>query len=301
MSECKNIKNMISPYLDGELSEEDRLIFESHAAECRECSAELDRMRKTIAMIKCSEYIPERDILNAVLEKTNKRKSYKKLIRYGSTIAACFIAVVLIGRFTLFDAFNLKMNGAKMLAADDASTVEEVLDLRSGEEEALYYNVTSGESVDIADANSQKNEAVNDAMWSVNESEEYSDDEIDQNLQQETLAEDSIAPSLNQTGDEVKSSASMLTASPHDVSLNPEMIKLCTQIYAADYTGKIRACVLSYSVPQTETEVYQSAEGFNSYIIPYSDEIYANADGEKYILDYEEGRDYLLYIEFIQQ
>ncbi len=36
---CKELEGLISPYIDNELSEEDRELFEAHLKECRECNS----------------------------------------------------------------------------------------------------------------------------------------------------------------------------------------------------------------------------------------------------------------------
>ena len=41
---CKELEGLISPYIDNELSEEDRELFEAHLKECRECSAEYEEI-----------------------------------------------------------------------------------------------------------------------------------------------------------------------------------------------------------------------------------------------------------------
>ena len=39
-------RKLISPYIDGELSVEERDLFESHINECRECAGELEGLRE---------------------------------------------------------------------------------------------------------------------------------------------------------------------------------------------------------------------------------------------------------------
>ncbi len=47
---CHELVELVTEYLEGALAPTDRERFESHLAECTNCSNYLDQMRKTIAL-----------------------------------------------------------------------------------------------------------------------------------------------------------------------------------------------------------------------------------------------------------
>ena len=47
---CREIVDLVTDYLEGRLSEEERLAFEDHIASCSGCRAYLDQMRTTIEL-----------------------------------------------------------------------------------------------------------------------------------------------------------------------------------------------------------------------------------------------------------
>ena len=48
---CREMVELVSTYLDGNLDPQDRALFEAHLAMCDGCSAYLDQMRRTLAVI----------------------------------------------------------------------------------------------------------------------------------------------------------------------------------------------------------------------------------------------------------
>lgn len=53
---CQEFVELVTDYLEGALSREDRARFESHLADCPDCSVFLEQMRRTINAIG---YLPE--------------------------------------------------------------------------------------------------------------------------------------------------------------------------------------------------------------------------------------------------
>jgi anti-sigma factor RsiW len=47
---CRELVELVTAYLEGALSGEDRLRFESHIADCDHCTTYLDQMRRTIEL-----------------------------------------------------------------------------------------------------------------------------------------------------------------------------------------------------------------------------------------------------------
>lgn len=52
---CKELVELVTDYLEGDLSSEDKERFETHLATCDGCTAYLQQMRKTIQTIGCLE------------------------------------------------------------------------------------------------------------------------------------------------------------------------------------------------------------------------------------------------------
>ena len=47
---CRELVELVTAYLEGALSQEDRFRFENHLAECDHCTTYLDQMRRTIEL-----------------------------------------------------------------------------------------------------------------------------------------------------------------------------------------------------------------------------------------------------------
>lgn len=48
---CRSAVELMTDYLDGALSQDDRVRFEAHLVHCDACTAYLDQMRATVAML----------------------------------------------------------------------------------------------------------------------------------------------------------------------------------------------------------------------------------------------------------
>ncbi len=48
---CKELVELVTDYLEGVLSSEDKVRFETHLANCNGCTANLQQMRKTIQTV----------------------------------------------------------------------------------------------------------------------------------------------------------------------------------------------------------------------------------------------------------
>lgn len=57
---CKNLVELVTAYLDGALSPEDKLRFETHLSQCHGCQNYLEQFRQTIRLVgKLSEELIE--------------------------------------------------------------------------------------------------------------------------------------------------------------------------------------------------------------------------------------------------
>ena len=70
--ECKDVVKMLSEYIDGECSSEERALIDAHLADCPNCITFVNTFRKSISMAKDLLYvdIPEdlRERLHKVLD-----------------------------------------------------------------------------------------------------------------------------------------------------------------------------------------------------------------------------------------
>jgi predicted anti-sigma-YlaC factor YlaD len=48
---CREMVELVSDYLEGALADHDRALFEQHLVVCEGCTAYLDQMRRTMALV----------------------------------------------------------------------------------------------------------------------------------------------------------------------------------------------------------------------------------------------------------
>jgi anti-sigma factor RsiW len=80
---CRELTNFLMDYLEGELPEEERIVFDSHLHDCPACLAYLESYRQTVAVGRlvcedpCGE-IPEevpKQLIEAILAARGRGKS----------------------------------------------------------------------------------------------------------------------------------------------------------------------------------------------------------------------------------
>jgi predicted anti-sigma-YlaC factor YlaD len=78
MYSCKEVVKLLSDYIDGECSSEDKALIEGHLEDCPNCIAFVNTFRKSISMAKNLTYpdIPNdlRERLHRVLDEKTKPK-----------------------------------------------------------------------------------------------------------------------------------------------------------------------------------------------------------------------------------
>ena len=57
---CQELVELVTDYLEGALSEEDRARFDEHLAECAGCRAYLAQMRSTLRVVRDTEQLEQR-------------------------------------------------------------------------------------------------------------------------------------------------------------------------------------------------------------------------------------------------
>lgn len=102
-SQCDEVKELLSPYFDGELDEKDTKIVKKHLGQCLTCRRQLAEIRQLSSLIK-SSYSASPLLLKS------KRNSMKRLV--SSSIAAIFF-LAFLGWFSI-----------SMMSTDQTSTIE---------------------------------------------------------------------------------------------------------------------------------------------------------------------------------
>ena len=57
---CQELVELVTDYLEGSLSEDDRARFDEHLAECAGCRAYLAQMRSTLRVVRDTEQLEQR-------------------------------------------------------------------------------------------------------------------------------------------------------------------------------------------------------------------------------------------------
>lgn len=102
MSGCDAFRRLVSPYLDGELVEEDRAAFEAHVRECEACRASLEDERRVVQAVQQSlplhEAPPElRERVGRLLATPAARPARPTSWGAPLVVAASLVAVGLVG------------------------------------------------------------------------------------------------------------------------------------------------------------------------------------------------------------
>lgn len=88
---CNEIKELLSPYLDGELDAKETKLVKKHLGQCLNCRRELDNLRRLSVLIKSS-------YSTSPLSARRKQKNMKKAV--SSSIAA-LVFLVFLGWFSI--------------------------------------------------------------------------------------------------------------------------------------------------------------------------------------------------------
>lgn len=124
---CSKTK-LTSPYIDNELSEKDRRLFEAHMAACPECSAKIQAFEKTRGLFLHAERYPApygfttRVMARAAAQKKTKWSRFFPVVARLAEVAVVLVMIsvgVLAGRFVMNSVMNQRMgNIASALSLD---------------------------------------------------------------------------------------------------------------------------------------------------------------------------------------
>lgn len=113
MSGCKETRDLLSPYLEGELTPEERAGVESHLGECEDCRIDLDLLRRTVVALKgLPDLPPPAGILHGVRERMEPVPWHRRLFgrgrspfRAGIPLGAAATVLVAFGIFLLTERY----------------------------------------------------------------------------------------------------------------------------------------------------------------------------------------------------
>ena len=122
---CNEIKDMMSLYIDDELEDEEKLLFEHHIESCEHCKKELDEYRKMVNILQnLPEEEPPKGYCKRLHEKlldvklNNKTSMRSRWIRYSSIAAAFVLIISTIYFANMNGSFNRSMD-EKSVAYDE--------------------------------------------------------------------------------------------------------------------------------------------------------------------------------------
>lgn len=105
MSDCNKISELLSAYIDGEVTEKEKSLVENHISECTSCKQKLDMMQKTKDILKATPPIPVPETLlkdfEEYREKSEKEEEKKVVPFYKNYRVYASIAAVFIFAFVL--------------------------------------------------------------------------------------------------------------------------------------------------------------------------------------------------------
>src|SRR5579885_677132 len=155
--DCKQTSKLLNAYADHELSKSDQTLVESHLAECPDCRAELEDVRRLDATMRCETPAPESlrsaiaDRLEAARNSRRSRVSLKEMLgmkfRIGlATLGAiALIAILMTGGHVNAQAALMKMRRAVTQVTSSHLHIELAKDIDMGD-------VSSDDKSDASDA-----------------------------------------------------------------------------------------------------------------------------------------------------
>ena len=105
---CNSVRELLSPYIDGELSVRERQFVDRHIESCQLCREELESLQKTINLVQHIQVIEPRRSFT-VSENVKRTRDIKlKTLSAATALVAVCLAVVFIGDIShFFDAMPL--------------------------------------------------------------------------------------------------------------------------------------------------------------------------------------------------
>ncbi len=285
---CEKIRELFSPYIDGEVTNEERELVDNHIKECAECKTEHEKLKKTVEMLNFSALSPEEDLEKAVLTSIRSNARRNRFIRLGSTIAACFVLVVCVSAFGVLELMNKRTDSAM-------------------EEDSVNFAAYSAKEC----ADQEKSESISPSrtLDSNTETENYwyyTDDSTagkqsangslaDELEIEAEISEESVADSKADSSDQL----------PME-SYSDAQIEKYTSSYAPEFEGKISCVVITENDLAGGLDAVQLSDNtdFAVFALEFTKEIYGVltsdlAEGDVAELAstaHEDGESFILYV-----
>jgi len=101
-SEHQRVEEMLSAYIDGELTPEERARVERHLAQCEACARNLRTLRQTVGLLRelPTVPVPRSFVLRPAARPVRARPTYA-YFKWATALAAALLVVALAGDFIL--------------------------------------------------------------------------------------------------------------------------------------------------------------------------------------------------------
>lgn len=118
--ECNDIKSLLSDYLEGGLSEEQKLDIEKHLRICKDCSAELEGLRRIISELnKMKKISAPGDLLEGIQRSLGiplKKESFLRRMKIPLETVGVLVSVI----FVIYIAIQMNQIGSLRQAREEA-------------------------------------------------------------------------------------------------------------------------------------------------------------------------------------
>ena len=149
--ECKKLKGMLSPYIDGQLSPSEVKRVERHIEECNACRRELESLRAVVSLLHRVPMVALPRSFTIAARAPRRRPVALRALRVATAVAVLLLAFVFTG-----DALNFIGAGP----AEDKAVRQE---------NAATYTPAGREALEAPDASDVQPEALNasESTWPV--------------------------------------------------------------------------------------------------------------------------------------
>ncbi len=130
--DCKNLKEMIMPYLYGELEKSQSNLVEEHLSACRNCRREINELKGARALLDRKEApLPSEETLKAIVSFAEeaapyRKKSFMRLPRPLALGAAAAVILLFLALFPLITRPPVYKGGLPLKENGIASCLDEI-------------------------------------------------------------------------------------------------------------------------------------------------------------------------------
>jgi hypothetical protein len=200
VTDCEKAQELMSQYIDGEITDSDKDFLTEHLKTCHECS-EMFSILAEVSFLMADDVEPPPELLTNVMQGVNKindeRKSSKKrgkviYFKYLA-VAACFALVITAG-IKLMPGFGLSSastDTAMIVSASETDTTAEVYPLET--QSADYESAEASDSSVPESASEETSSAAKAPSFSASSSAGSADNDADNSSAQDSILSSSVA------------------------------------------------------------------------------------------------------------